>query len=141
MVCLYYGKLLCRCRAFALENARQGIRTEENFALLATNYSREDGDLLESLLQEQIEAGDWDNVHAMTMDVIRSYRDFKGIPRPKHLLPLLYQYNPCSCCRESVLQLMSKHRMLTKNILKECRYDSSDEIRTMAAKKRNKSQD
>ncbi len=127
-------------RAFALENIRQGIRTEESFALLATNYTREDEALLEALVQEQIKAKDWDNVHAMTMDVIRSYKDFKGVPRPKHLLPLLYQYNPCSYCREAVLQLMSKHRMLTEAILKECLYDSNHEIRTMAAKKRNKSQ-
>ena len=53
----------------------------------------------------------------------------------KHLLPLLYEHTPCSCCRESVLRSMAKHRMLTEEILKECLYDSSYEIRRFAAKR------
>ena len=122
-------------RAFAINNATSGIHTPENFALLVTNYAPEDADLLEELLRELIAAKDWDDVHAAGLDIYRAFYKDSGISHPKHLLPLLYEYNPCSFCRESALVYMSKHRMLTKEILEECLYDSNDDIRRMAAKR------
>lgn len=125
-------------RAFAINNAKSGICTQENFALLVTNYAPEDADLLEELLQELIAAKDWDDVHAAGLDIYRAFYKDSGISHPKHLLPLLYEYNPCSFCRESALVYMSKHRMLTKEILEECLYDSNDDIRRMVAKRLKK---
>ena len=122
-------------RQFALDNAERGVRDPENFALLATNYVSKDGPLLESLLREQIAAKDWDGVHATGLDIYRIFDEHIGKPRPKHLLPLLYEYNPCSFCRKFALEYMSKHRMLTKEILEECQFDSNDEIRQFAAKR------
>ena len=122
-------------RQFALDNVRRGIRTPENFAVLAKNYIPEDGKMMEALLQELIAQKDWDGVHAAGMDVYRIFQKGSGIAHPKHLLPLLYEYNPCSCCRESALGDMSKHRMLTRELLEECLYDSNDDIRRMAAKR------
>lgn len=122
-------------RDFAHNNVAKGVRTFENFALLVTNYIPEDAILLESLLRELISQKDWDDVHAAGMDIYRAFRKSSGIPHPKHLLPILYEYNPCSFCRESALVYMSKHRMLTKEILEECQYDSNDDIRRMAAKR------
>lgn len=125
-------------RDFAHNNAAKGDRTFENFALLVTNYIPEDAILLESLLRELISQKDWDDVHAAGRDVYRAFRKDSGIPHPKHLLPILYEYNPCSFCRESALVYMSKHRMLTQEILEECLYDSNDDIRRMAEKRLNK---
>ncbi len=122
-------------REFALNNVDKGIRTPEGFALLATNYMPEDGKLMEELLREMISAKDWDGVHAAGMDIYRTFRKESSIPHPKHLLPILYEYNPCSFCRESALVYMSKHRMLTKEILEECQFDSNYDIRRMAAKR------
>ncbi|MBO5954283.1 MAG: hypothetical protein J6Q53_09280 [Oscillospiraceae bacterium] len=122
-------------REFALNNVDNGIRTPENFALLATNYMPEDGKLMEELLREMISQKDWDGVHAAGMDIYRAFHDGSGIPHPKHLLPLLYEYNPCSFCRESALVYMSKHRMLTKEMLEECQFDSNNDIRKMAARR------
>ena len=122
-------------REFALDNVRRGIRTPENFALLATNYMLQDERVMEELLREMISQKDWDGVHAAGMDIYRAFREESSIAHPKHLLPLLYEYNPCSCCRESALVYMSKHRMLTKELLRECLYDSNDDIRRMAEKR------
>lgn len=122
-------------RAFAINNVASGMRTPENFALLVTNYVPKDGVLLEELLRDLIAAKDWDDVHAAGMDICRAFRESSGIPHPKHLLPILYEYNPCSFCRESALVYMSKHRMLTKEMLEECQFDSNDDIRKMAAKR------
>lgn len=122
-------------RQFALNNADKGVRTPENFAILATNYEPKDGKLMEQLLQEMIIQKDWDGVHAAGMAIYSTYHESSGIPHPKHLLPLLYEYNLCSFCRESALGYMSKHRMLTKEMLEECLYDSNEDIRHMAAKR------
>ena len=122
-------------RDFAHSNAAKGDRTSENFALLVTNYIPEDAMLLESLLRDLILQKDWDNVHTAGMDIYRAFQDCSGIPHPKHLLPILYEYNPCSFCRESALVYMSKHRMLTKELLEECQFDSNDDIRRIAAKR------
>lgn len=122
-------------RSFALENAAGGIRTPENFALLMTNYVPEDGQLLEEFLRERIAQKDWDGVHRAGLDIYRAFYKDSGIPHPKHLLPLLYEYNPCSFCRESAVRYMAGHRMLTKEILEECLYDSNFDIRGYAAKR------
>lgn len=122
-------------RDFAHNNAAKGDRSLENFALLVTNYNPEDAALLESLLRELIFQQKWDDVHAAGMNIFRAFRKASGIPHPKHLLPLLYEYNPCSLCRESALVYMSKHRMLTRELLEECLHDSNDDIRRMAGKR------
>lgn len=125
-------------RQFALNNVARGIHTPENFALLVTNYVPADGGLLEELLRKMIAEKNWDGVHAAGMDIYRAFYKDSGIPYPKHLLPLLYEYNPCACCRESAFMYMSKHRMLTIELLEECQYDSNEEIRSYASKRLNK---
>lgn len=125
-------------RAFALQNARNGIRTSENFALLTTNYLPQDGDLLEDLLREMIAQRDWDAVHTAGMDIFRAFYKDSGIPHPKHLLPILYTYTPCSYCRESALEYLAKHRILTNEILEECLFDSNEDIRIFAKKRLKK---
>ncbi len=122
-------------RQFALDNIHKGIRTPENFAVLATNYVPQDAKLTEELLREMIAKKDWDGVHAAGMDIYRAFCENSGIPHPKHLLPLLYEYNPCSCCRQSALVYMGRHRMLEQEMLEECLYDSDDEIRSYARKR------
>lgn len=125
-------------RRFALRNAANGIRTPENFGLLVTNYLPEDAGLLEALLEERITEKDWDGVHGAGLDVYRMFYKDSGIPHPKHLLPLLYRYNPCAHCRESALVYMSRHRMVTEEIWEECLYDSNCDIRRMAEKRLQK---
>ena len=124
-------------REFALHNVSNGIRTSENFALLTTNYQPQDGDLLEDLLREMIAQRDWDAVHTAGMDIFRAFYKDSGIPHPKHLLPILYTYTPCSYCRESALESLSKHKMLTKEILEECLFDCNEDIRIFAKKRFN----
>ena len=119
-------------RAFALSNLAKGNRTPENFALLTANAMPEDEDFVEALLREKITAEDPDDRHWAGMTVLDAVDKDGGM---KHLLPLLYEHTPCSCCRESILRSMAKHRMLTEEILKECLNDSSDDIRCFAEKR------
>lgn len=125
-------------RSFAHDNAAKGDRTFENFALLVTNYIPEDAMLLQSLLREVILQKDLDDIHAAGLDIYRAFYKGSGIPHPKHLLPLLYEHTPCSCCRESALAYMSRHRMVAKEIWEECLYDSNEDIRRKAQRRLNK---
>ena len=125
-------------RQFALNNASKGIRTLENFVLLAKNYMPEDEKMIEELLREFIAHKDWDCVHACGLAINQAFNKDSGIPHPKHLLPILYEYTPCSCCRRDSLVNMSKHRMLTKEMLIECQFDSDEDIRRMAVKRLKK---
>ena len=120
-------------RTFALNNIANKERTVETFLLLVSNYLPEDAPLLEKLLRERIAERDWDGVHSAGLAVDAAFSKGGKCPRPKQLLPLLYRYTPCSCCREYFLRHMAKHRMLTKEMLEECRYDSRDAIRKFAA--------
>lgn len=122
-------------REFAWKNVDDGVRTAENFALLAKNYLPKDAERMEQLLRELIDAGDRDGIHRAGMAVYRAHDDDPKAPYPKHLLPLLYEHNPCSFCRASALRFMSGHRMLTREILEECRFDSDYDIRVMATRR------
>ncbi len=125
-------------RTFALQNNASGCNTPENFALLVTNSVPGDAELLETLLRAQIAAKDWDNVHAAGMDVFRTLKENNGMPRLRQLLPLVYEYTPCACCREKAVRYLAKHRMLTKEMLEECLFDSNDDIRRYAQKRLKK---
>ena len=124
-----------KVRSFALNNAENGICTSDNFALMATNYESRDEGLIEKLLKEIISTKDPDSIHAAGLSIYKAFCKDSGIPHPKHLLKLLYEYNPCACCRKSALVYMSRHRMLTSEILEECLYDSNEDIRKMAKKR------
>lgn len=122
-------------RRFALENAAQGVHTCENFSILCRNYQPRDAELMERFLRRMVAEKDWDSLHGAGMSIFDTFRKGSGIPHLKHLLPLLYEYTPCSCCRENALRYMARHRMLTKEVLQECCYDSSYHIRRFAEKR------
>jgi hypothetical protein len=97
-----------------------------------TNRVPEDAKLLETLLRGQIAAKEWDNVHAAGMDVFRTLEEHNGMPRLRQLLPLVYEYTPCACCREKAVRYLAKSRMLTEAMREECRSDSREAIRRYA---------
>jgi hypothetical protein len=41
----------------------------------------------------------------------------------------------CSCCRWRIVELMNQHKVLTKQILNECIFDSNNDIRVLAKRK------
>lgn len=123
-----------------MEQGQEWLRTSENFSILITNYKPECKNLLEELLRERIAAEDWDAVHGAGMDILRVWDTGSRIPRPKHLLPLLYEYTPCASCRAEVVRWMSRHKGLTEKLLEECLYDSEEKTRRFAAKRWNGAQ-
>lgn len=125
----------------ALENVRHSdvrqlalthIGREEAIPVLVTNYQPEDEALLTGLVKA-VPLVDTENRavwHGIHMDVLRMQDD--GLKEPKELLPYIYETTLCSCCRFNALRRMGKRRMLTEELLRECLYDSNDDIRTYA---------
>lgn len=122
-------------RQFSMNNVEKGLRTPENLAILARNYVPRDQALLEELLRDLVAKGDRDDLHGVGLDIYDLFDKAGRTPLPKHLLPLLYEYNPCSCCREIDLNHMARYRMLTEKILEECQCDSSEDIRRFAKRR------
>lgn len=73
----------------------------------------------------------WHGVHSTVLEVLENRPQIK----PARLMEYLYETTRCTCCRRNVLEEMGKRRMLPTAILTECRYDASDDIRSLAMKR------
>lgn len=103
--------------------------------LFIKNFKKGDEELLTNPVKSvrvYFDGIDW---HSILSDVIFMSDD--KLKAPAELLRYLYKKNYCSFCRESVLRIMSKRKLLTDGILQECLYDSSFDIRRFAERKLN----
>lgn len=119
----------------ALELAGRNERTSEAISLLANHYQAEDREILVRLVKsipvtyEDIEG--WHGAYSTVLSLLET----KGVKyAPRELLPYLYEHTLCSCCRGDILKEMGRRHMITEELLRECLYDSSDEIRSYARK-------
>ena len=120
-----YGIRLAQDKEFAAEA----------LSILAKNYHNTDKELFVKLVKSipvSYEDGDW---HGRFSDVQDMFRDTSIKNPPKEVLFYLYENTLCSCCREETVTEMGRRRMLTKELLYECSFDSNEEIRKYAKKK------
>lgn len=109
---------------------------EDIIGMLANNYQKEDYECLVSIVK-QIPVTYYGEInwHSVYFSVLNIFERKVVKNPPKELLVYMYEHGLCSCCREHFLREMSRRRMLTKDILKECLYDSNEDIRKYAEKK------
>lgn len=74
--------------------------------------------------------GNW---HAAFMDIEDGIKYMRGKPKTD-ILEYLYRNTLCGDCREHIVRLMHKKKVLTKAILQECRFDSNSDIRAFTEK-------
>ncbi|MCM1499052.1 MAG: hypothetical protein NC124_11370, partial [Clostridium sp.] len=126
-----------RVHHYALELLQENEHLEDVIYMLANNYTAADCDILVSLVKALPVTVQEKNVHwhgAFT--AVLNLLETRGVKRPpKELLYYMYENTLCSCCRESILREMSRRKMLTREIIEECLYDSNDEIREFAKKR------
>ncbi len=109
---------------------------EDIVGMLANNYRKQDYALLVFIVK-QIPVTyygeiNWHSVYYSVRDIFEE----KGVKKPpKECLFYMYEHGLCSFCREYVLREMSRRRMLTEPILRECLYDANEDIREFARKK------
>ena len=65
------------------------------------------------------------------MDLIKIIKAQKN-PELNNCSFWIYENTPCSHCRESILKIIIDSKQITSNILKECLYDCSPDIRALA---------
>lgn len=122
---------------YALELLQKKEHLEDVISMLANNYVKEDYDILVALIKAlpvtyQEKDIYWHGPFSAVLDLLET----RGVKHPpKELLYYMYEHTLCSCCRESILREMSRRKMLTREILQECLYDSNDEIREFAKKR------
>ena len=110
---------------------------EKLIPLLITNYSEEDRPLLEILLEKSRTDKDADDIIHSIGFCVNDQRDI-GLKAPAWLLRWFYENDRCSFCREELVREMGRRRLLTDEILKECLYDSNEDIRKYASKRLEK---
>lgn len=95
--------------------------------MLLMNYRHEDDELLFSeILKYKIDYDDAYNWHSVTSKIVTAY--FSGVKLPRKYIMYVYNNTLCSYCRANAVESLSKRRMLTEDIVEECRYDSNDDI-------------
>lgn len=124
-------------RKLALELWRHGERPGDVIDMLANNYRAEDHDRLSALVRalpityEETDVS-WHGAFQAVLGLLET----RGVKRPpKELLRYMYERTLCSCCREYILREMSRRRMLTEELLQECRYDCNEAVREYAFEK------
>lgn len=113
-------------RQYALELLEDESCIAEGVCILCANYCKEDQErLIEAVKKISVtDTSHWHNAFSCVLSVIETNRY-----GPKELLPYLYQQTLCSYCREQIVRVMHKKKMLTKELAQECAHDCNLEIR------------
>lgn len=97
-------------------------------ALFIDNYQIGDYQVIESALEQ---SQDMEFRHRAGMDLINIIKTQKN-PELINCSFWIYENTPCAHCRESILEILIDSKQITSDILQECKYDSSPDIRTLA---------
>ena len=99
------------------------------------NYLPEDEAVLQAWIADyRTDYHDRTNWHWLHTEILDLFDRDSGVKKPpKSLLPVLYETTLCSCCRETVVRLMGKYRMISETMWEELSYDSNEGIRNYAA--------
>ncbi len=122
---------LTYCKSDAVYSFAKSIldsdRKTAAIEMLLMNYRPEDKDSLFAEIKNYTigynSKYDW---HSITSKIISA--SDAGIHIPKEYLMYVYENTLCSYCRQNAVEALSKRRMLDKNIMKECGFDSNYDI-------------
>ncbi len=120
-------------RAYALYLIEQKKDVANAISLLARTFHPEDEPFLFNIVKSLPIKYDDGNWHAVFMDIEDGIKYMWGKPKTG-ILEYLYRNTLCGSCREDIVRLMHKKKVLTKVILQECRFDSNSDIRFFAEK-------
>ena len=122
-------------RAFALSALE--AEADKLIPLLIMNYEDADRGLIEKLLEEASADKDGDDIiHSIGLTL--NYQRDAGFKVPAWILHWFYENDRCSSCRENIVREMGRRRLLSDEMLRECLYDSNDDIRKYAEKRLEK---
>ncbi len=102
-------------------------------SLLTRTFRPKDEPFLFSIVKSLPIDNDDGNWHAAFMDIEDGIKHMRGKPKTD-ILEYLYRNTLCGSCRECIVRLMHKKKVLTKAILEECKFDANSDIRVFAGK-------
>jgi hypothetical protein len=117
----------------ALSMINDGNKLESGIELLCKNFKKEDEKILFDAIK-RVKVNKKSNWHGAFMAIETAFD--KGRWKPQtDILKYVYENTLCSCCRWRIVELMNQHKVLTKQILNECLFDSNSDIRVFAERK------
>lgn len=114
-------------RKYAYGLIQKKRNLEYALGMLFCNYRKEDDKIILKLLKKQrvcYRDGVWHGVFLDALDWLEANRD-----APMEAVYYLYEHTLCSNCRGRIVELMINRGIMTEDIQRECKYDSSSEIR------------
>jgi hypothetical protein len=106
---------------------------ENGIELLCGNFKKEDENILFDAIK-RVKVNNKNSWHGAFSAIETAFE--KGSWKPQTaILEYVYQNTLCSWCRLRIVELMSQHKVLTKQILTECLFDSNSDIRVFAERK------
>lgn len=96
--------------------------------LFGKNYEPGDSTLLESVLPTE---GDSDVLHGIGIDLLDVYSETKT-PEFAGCMKWLYEFGPCSMCREDAVEYLGEMNAIEQGMIEECMWDSCDKTREWA---------
>ncbi|MDR1264162.1 MAG: hypothetical protein LBK42_00985 [Propionibacteriaceae bacterium] len=113
-----------------LQDREQLEQVDEALELLQASYRPEDEPVVEAAVRRvSLRHSAWHSVYSQVLDLLRP----DDRPVTTGVLEHVYRQTLCSCCRESTVRLMRDKQALPDTIVRECLWDSNDEIRDLAA--------
>lgn len=115
--------------AFSLIERKEDVPNA--ISLLTRTFHPKDETFLCSMVKSLPIKHDDDIWHDVFMKIEDGIKHMRGKPKTD-ILEYLYRNTLCGFCRESIVRLMHKKKVLTIAILQECRFDSNSDIRVFA---------
>lgn len=116
-----------------LRKAAQLEYFESVFCMLIHNYEEEDASwFVETVKAIPVLHRGKINWHSVYMELLHVFENKNMVSPPKETLYYMYEHGQCAFCREHIVRELSRRRMLTDELLKECLYDSNSDIRKFA---------
>ena len=120
-----------KSRELALSLIKSGEDVENGLFLLAKNMRPEDEALFfEAVITFPVHSDDW-AWHSVFKAAQNGIKVMRGKPKTD-ILEYIFRHQLCSLCREGIVRVMHKKKMLTEEILRECLFDSNSDIRVFA---------
>jgi len=130
-VCVLENNPSPRVRNYALSLLKNREDSDSAISLLSKSILPEDEQLFCDAVKSipvKFSEGDW---HGAFMSAEKGIENLRGKPKTD-LLQYIYRETYCSCCRERIVELMHKKKVLPDDILQECLYDCNLDIQAFA---------
>jgi hypothetical protein len=126
-----------RIHDYAISLVNQKKEPANALSLLCYCYRSDDEPVLLEGIQSLSVSYKDDGWHSVFMDVV-NLLDNRSVRLNFSVFTYMYRQTLCSYCRHNLIRKMSKRRILSREILKECLHDSYEEIRKLAIRRLRK---